>query len=166
MTPLKFLESFFDNALVVLIGGYTKLYSYREKAGTSFEITNETFCLVLGMLLLSGCHKLPDRKIYCETPPDIIVQAMSDLMRPDTFERILQNLHFPDNEQLHKQDKFLKLYPVIKELNKRFLKFSVNGENKSVDESMIPYYGTCNSRQQNKQQGNSSGIQHLGPCSG
>ena len=34
-----------------MIGGYTKLYGHREKAGTSFEITNETFCLFLGMLL-------------------------------------------------------------------------------------------------------------------
>ena len=44
-----------------MIGGYTKLYGHREKAGTSFEITNETFCLFLGMLLLRdnkyGAHE-------------------------------------------------------------------------------------------------------------
>ena len=37
---------------------------------------------------------------------------------------------------------------MINELNKKILKFSFNGENKSIDESMIPYYGTHGSRQQ------------------
>ena len=53
-----------------MIVGYTKLYSHREKAGTSFEITNEKIRLFLSVLLLSGCHNLPDRKIYWETTPD------------------------------------------------------------------------------------------------
>ena len=37
---------------------------------------------------------------------------------------------------------------MINELNKKILKFSFNGENKSIEESMIPYYGTHGSRQQ------------------
>ena len=32
----------------------TKLYSHGEKAGTSFEVTSDTFPLFLGRLLLSG----------------------------------------------------------------------------------------------------------------
>ena len=55
-----------------MVVGYTKFYGHREKVGTSFEITNETFCLFLGMLLLSGCHKVADRKIYWETPPILL----------------------------------------------------------------------------------------------
>ena len=41
MTPLRLLELFFDDVLVDMIFGYTKLYSDREKADISFEITNE-----------------------------------------------------------------------------------------------------------------------------
>ena len=63
--PLRLLELFFDDVLVDtcyssmvgMIFGYTKLYSHREKAGISFEITNEKIRLFLSMLLLSGCHK-------------------------------------------------------------------------------------------------------------
>ena len=44
-TLLKLYESFFDDALVDIIFGYTKLYSHRQTADTSFEITNEAFCL-------------------------------------------------------------------------------------------------------------------------
>ena len=53
------------------------------------------------MLLLSGCHKLPDRKMCWDTP-DTFVQVMSNLIPRDTFERILQNLHHGDNEQSYK----------------------------------------------------------------
>ena len=57
------------------------------------------------MLLLIGCHKVPDRKMFWETPPppstpDTFGQAMSDSMACDKFERILQSLHLCHNEQL------------------------------------------------------------------
>ena len=42
--------------------GHIKLYSHKEKAGFSFEITNEKMRLFLSMLLLSECYKLPDLK--------------------------------------------------------------------------------------------------------
>ena len=35
---------------------------------------------------------------------------------------------------------------MINELNKRFLEFSFNGENKSINESMILFYGTHDSK--------------------
>ena len=53
VTPLKILELFFDDVLVDMIVGYTKLYShreYREKAVISFEITDEKNRLFLSML--------------------------------------------------------------------------------------------------------------------
>ena len=36
-TPLKLIESFFGDALVDMIVGYTKLYGHREKANTNLE---------------------------------------------------------------------------------------------------------------------------------
>ena len=54
---------FLDDVLVDMIVGYTTLYSYREKADISFEITDEKI-LFLSMILLSGCHKLLDCKMY------------------------------------------------------------------------------------------------------
>ena len=72
LAPLRLLELFFDDKLVDMIVGHTKLYSHREKADISFEITNEKIRLFLSMLLLSGFHKLPDRKMYWETTPDTL----------------------------------------------------------------------------------------------
>ena len=79
--------------------------------------------------------------------PNNFVQTMSDSMPRDKFECILQNLNPCDNELLDKQDKFSKLFSVILVLNKRLLKFSFNGENKSIGTSVIPYYVTHGSRQ-------------------
>ena len=66
---LSDFEPFFDDALVDIVVGYTKLYGHRGKVYTSFKNTNEIFRLFLSMLLLSECHKLPDRKMYWEMPP-------------------------------------------------------------------------------------------------
>ena len=43
--PLRLFELHFDDALVDMIVGYTKLHRNRENADASFEIANETFGL-------------------------------------------------------------------------------------------------------------------------
>ena len=73
VTPLRPLELFFNDVLVDMIVGYTRFYSHREKADISFEITNEKIRLFLSMLLLSGCHRLPHRKMYWGTTTDTFV---------------------------------------------------------------------------------------------
>jgi len=85
--------------------------------------------------------------MYWETKPDTFVQAVSDAMTRNDLERLLRNLHLCDNEKIDKSDKFCKVRPTIDHLNKKFLEFSFNGENKSIDESMVPYFGTHGSRQ-------------------
>ena len=67
VTPLRLLKLFFDDVSVDMIFGYTTLYSRREKRNISFEITNQKIRLFFSMQLLSGCHELPDHKIYWET---------------------------------------------------------------------------------------------------
>ena len=102
MTLLKLLKLFFDHVLVDMIFGYTKLCSHKEKADISFQITNEKIRLFSTMLLLSGCFKLPDRKMYWEATPDTFVSARSDSVIRNTFKRILRNLYFCEKEQLDK----------------------------------------------------------------
>ena len=70
VTPQRLLKLFVDKVLVSMIFAYTKLHSHREKAGISFEIDNEKLRLFLSMLLLSGCHELPDCEIYWEATSD------------------------------------------------------------------------------------------------
>ena len=73
----RFFELFLDYTLVDKIVGYTKLCAHREKEGTSFEITNESLRIFLGMLLLSGYNNLRNRKMYYETTLETFLQPMS-----------------------------------------------------------------------------------------
>ena len=71
VTPLRLLEIFFATHQLIwflAISGYTV-----EKAGVSFEITNKNIRLFLSMLLLTGCYKLPDHKMYWEAAPNTFV---------------------------------------------------------------------------------------------
>ena len=72
VTSLRLLKSLFDGVLVDMIVGYFKLHSHREKADISFEITNEKTHLFLSMLLLSGCHKLPEHKFLADNPDTFV----------------------------------------------------------------------------------------------
>ena len=68
-TLRKLFESLFDDTLVDMIFGSTKSYDNREKAHTSFEITNKTFLgIFLGILLLFGFHKLQTIKCTGRRP--------------------------------------------------------------------------------------------------
>ena len=69
VTPIRFLELFSEDILVDTIFGYTNLYSHTEKVDISSEITNEKIRLFLSMLLLSGCHKPPECKMYWDATP-------------------------------------------------------------------------------------------------
>ena len=67
LTLLRLLKLFFDDVLADMIFVCTKLYSHREKAGISFEITNQKNRLFLSLV---DAIKLPDRKMYWEETPD------------------------------------------------------------------------------------------------
>ena len=58
--------------------------------------------------------------MYWETTHDTFIQAVSDSMSRNEFERIPQNLHLCDNTKLDNADKFCKLRPMTKDLNKIF----------------------------------------------
>ena len=47
MNPLRLIELFSDDVLVGTVVGYTKLYSHRQEADISFEITNEKNLIIL-----------------------------------------------------------------------------------------------------------------------
>ena len=100
VTPLRLLELFFDDVLVDMIVGYTKLYSHRENADISFETTNQKIWLFLNLLLLSGFHRFETVKICWETNPN--PDTRSDSLPRNTFEHIFWNLHLCENEQLDK----------------------------------------------------------------
>ena len=72
MTPLRLLELFFEDILVDIILGYTKLYGHTEKVEISFEVTTEKIRLFLSVLLLKGAISLQNVKCIGRQPPIIL----------------------------------------------------------------------------------------------
>ena len=63
-------------------------------------------------MLHTGYHKVPSRKMVWETLGDCHNSLISDSIRRDTLEAVMQNLHFVDNSQVDVEDKFAKVtYP-------------------------------------------------------
>ena len=69
LTHLRLLELFFEEILIDMIFGYIKQYGHTENVDISFEITSKKIRLFASKLLLSGCHKPSERKMYQETTP-------------------------------------------------------------------------------------------------
>ena len=66
---------------------------------------------------------------------------VANAMRRDKFETIFANFHLADNNCLDNTDKFAKVRPLIKLLNKKFQQYSPKEKFYSFDKSMCEYYG-------------------------
>ena len=53
----------------------------------------------------------------------------------------MQNLHFADNSNLNKAEKFAKTRPLINKLNEQCLANYLPEKSVSIDESMVAYFG-------------------------
>ena len=76
-----------------------------------------------------------------ENAPETCHELVANAMRRNKFKAILTNFHLADNNCLDEADKFSKVRPLVKHLNKRFLGYSPVEEIYSFDESMCEYYG-------------------------
>ena len=67
--------------------------------------------------------------------------------RRDVFEAVLASIHFVDNNLLDENDRFAKVRPIFKNINTQCAKYAPMGENTSVDEIMVPYFGPHGDKQ-------------------
>ena len=62
-----------------------------------------------------------------------------DVISRDRFIKILQNVHFANNQTADKSDKAYKIRVVIRHLNKAFQAAMSDAERQSVDEQMTKF---------------------------
>ena len=125
----------------------SRIYAHQEGFGRkAAEMTKDNLLCVLAVMLLSGYNILPDKRMYWERQPDCYNELVSDNIRRDTFTSVLQCLHFTNNT-LTTEDRFYKVRPLFESLNKQSLKYLPTPRNLSVDETMIPYYGSHGDKQ-------------------
>ena len=92
-------------------------------------------------------NKLPSLEDYWSTDKCIRNDKIQNVMTRTRFQSILQNLHFPNNDNDNKTDKSYKIRPAIEHLNKVFAKSLSNSPFQSVDKHMCKIEGRSSMNQ-------------------
>ena len=88
-TPLDAFFTLFSHDLVGEIVRQTILYA-QQRGNLNFSITKEKLICFLGILLISGYHPAPYRRLYWSNEPDMHNDLITALMRRNKFDEILQ----------------------------------------------------------------------------
>ncbi|XP_049510657.1 piggyBac transposable element-derived protein 1 isoform X1 [Panthera uncia] len=133
LNPVELFELFFDDETFSLIVNETN--NYASQKNVNLEVTVQEIRCLFGILLLSGFVRRPRRGMYWEIS-DTDQNLVKDAIRRDRFELIFSYLHFADNHHLDQKDKFTKLRPLIKQMNRNFLLYAPLEEHYYFDKTM------------------------------
>lgn len=147
MTPVKVFEHLFDDEVLELIAMQSTIYAGQNNRHDSV-FTKEELRKFLGILILTGYHKLPSERSYWSLDDDLGVPLVSECMSRNRFLEIKRNLHFADNAlAMTSTDKMFKICPLCDVLQRKFCQFGMLHENLSIDESMVKYFGHHSAKQ-------------------
>ncbi|XP_030753599.1 piggyBac transposable element-derived protein 2-like [Sitophilus oryzae] len=144
--PVQIFEKLFDDNVFQLMIEQSIIYS-RQKNNHDFFATMEEMKIFIGILLLSGYHKLPQQRMYWSLDEDLGVKIVSGSISRNRFLEIKRYLHFADNDKINKNDKMFKLRPLMDILNKNFRQWGFFHKSLSVDEAMVKYFGHHSAKQ-------------------
>ena len=105
----------------------------------NFSVTVEELKIVVGILLISGHHRLPSRNRYWSLKADLIVDLVGRAMQRNRFDEILRFLHIVNSKRMDPNDRMGKLRPMMDHLQDAFQKAYIPEKHLSFDESMVAY---------------------------
>jgi len=146
MDPFEIFQLFFTADMMSFITEQTNLYATREKNDQSFHVAVAEITKFLGLLLISGYHRLPSQDDYWSVSEDLEAPIFSKVMSRERFRLIKKYLHVADNNQLL-PSKVAKVLPLLNKLRQQCQQFGVFHEFLSIDESMVPYRGLHSAKQ-------------------
>ena len=145
-TPFDVFEKTVDlNKLISHILSQTNLYATQK--GCNFVTNDAEMKAFLGMNSIMSINKLPTMEHYWSTDRFIGNQALRDVMTKSRLKKILQNIHFLNNDTAGKVDKGNKVRPLINHFNKAFQSAMSNSSIQSIDEHMIKFKGRSSMKQ-------------------
>ena len=103
--------------------------------------------MFLGILIVLGYNPLGSKRDYWSTGNDLRNHATFGAIRRDRFELIMKRLHFKDNDDLDKNDKYFKLRSFLYHIQEKFMQNFVPSQKISHDEAMIGYFGRHSCKQ-------------------
>lgn len=140
-SPSEIFFTIFDDEVLTQIIVQSGTYA-KQKNEHGFSLTSDDLKKFLGILLLSGYHRLPSQRMYWSLDEDVGVPCVFRCMPRTTFLDIKRFLHFADNNAIvGTTDRMYKVRPLMHLLNKKFQQHGVFHRNLSIDESMVKYFG-------------------------
>lgn len=135
LSPLEIFLLYFTDQILDEIVKFSNKYA-QDNNRHDFILTSTDLRKFLGILILSGYHRLPQQRMYWSNDPDKGLEIVRNCMSRNKFEAIKRNIHLSDNSDLDKKDKFAKLRPTFKMMNTRYLQFGIFSHNISIDEEI------------------------------
>lgn len=146
-SPVDFVSSILDEEILLHIVRESCTYA-KQKNEHGFTLTATDLQKFIGVLLLSGYHKLPSQRQYWSLDEDLGVACVKECMTRDRFLQIKRFLHLANNDNIgNTNDKMFKVRPLTELLNKRFMQHGIFHTRLSVDESMVKYFGRHSCKQ-------------------
>ena len=121
LSDIKLFELFFDDELIDLIVEQSTLYCLKNN-WPNLNVSKEEIKVFLGILIVLGYNPLGSKRYYWSTGNDLRNHAIYEAVRRDRFELIIKCLHFKDNDDLDKNDKYCKLRPFLYPFKKSLCK--------------------------------------------
>lgn len=145
-SPFKIWKEIFSKSIIEMIIKETNLYANRDKNNQGFSVNISDISKFIGIIMLSGYNSFPNAEDFWSTDEDLGCPLVKSTMSRNRFRDIKRYIHFCDNHNLEEGNKFAKVAPLYKELNKNLIKFKVFHAALSIDEAMVPYYGRHGSK--------------------
>ena len=139
-SPVTLFELFIANEIVNLNCKETNSYA-AQKGNHSLKFDPKKFKSFITVSPLSDYIPYPRRFMYLEMRDDSRNSFVTSLFTRNRFLDVLQYIDLADNNNLDANDKFAKLQPFFKILNKNCLKNFIPERNAGIEESVVPYYG-------------------------
>ena len=130
--------------MIELLTEQTNLYRNQDSNDPDFKTTRAEIKRFIGIymvLLLTDYHSLPHEDHYWSNSPDLGVPVISETLSDKRYHIAKKYLHLADNQNKQSGDKVAVVSPLCHALNDNLVQFRVWHADRSVDESMVPYYG-------------------------
>ena len=142
-SPVSVFEEVFSEEMVQLTLKETLRYATECKNRPSTTFSSDDLKLFIGVLLISGYHKLPSETHYWSNDEDLGLQVVKNAISKAKFQDMKSIIHFCDNSEVenNKNDRGFKVRKLIAAAQKSFAKFGILEEHLAIDEMIVKYYG-------------------------
>lgn len=157
-SPLEFFMLFFTVGVFQHIADETNRYAMHSfkpehRKARQWKVRDwQWFRKFVGIVVLMGVHKLPERRHYWSNDDFFRVDIVKRAMSAQDFEQTLRYLHFANNDDFIAKgkpgfDKLFKVRPLLDRLLVLFGRMYVPNREMSFDEQMIAFKGRTSLKQ-------------------